>query len=115
MKVAMCINKLTMTMKICHSNIETNTGSRMELFTKANGGEKLGMATEFKYGQTEQGTKVNGVTTKLMAKGNSGMSMVTYSMASGWMTRLMDTESTLMSMALSMKVIGKTIYSMAMV
>ena len=54
------------------------------------------MAMEYKSGLMGLAMKESGETTKLMAKGNSGMSMETYLMDSGKMTKLTDTEFTLM-------------------
>ena len=54
------------------------------------------MAMEYKSGLMVLAMKESGETTKLMAKGSFGMSMETYLMDSGKMTKPMDTEFTLM-------------------
>lgn len=51
------------------------------------------MAMEFRFGQTELGTKATGNRTRLVAKASSGTLMETYLKASGKMTRQTDTGS----------------------
>lgn len=54
------------------------------------------MVKESRCGPMEQDTKVNGKRIKLMGKVNSGMWMEMFSMESGKMIKLTDTESILM-------------------
>ena len=83
-------------MKTCHWSIEISIDSRMVLNIQASGKVLSGMAMEYKSGLMVLAMKESGETTKLMAKGSSGMSMETYLMDSGKMTKPTDTEFTLM-------------------
>ncbi len=91
-----------------------NFNSKTELFSKANGKDPAGMATESRFGQTELNMRASGKIIKHKVKVNFGMLTGTSSMANGLKTKPMDMAFTRMSTAQNTKGNGSKIYSMEM-
>ena len=79
---------------------------------KVNGSVINGMAKAHRLGVTARSTQVNGKITKLKGLADSYTPPKKFTRDTGRMTKLMDTESTLMSTAPNIKVSGSMIYSM---
>ena len=77
------------TTQINQEKIVHLTNSGLVQSTKVNGKEDSEMALVSRHGLMAPSILVNGVKTKLMVKGNSSMSMETYTMDFGRMTKLM--------------------------